>query len=89
MLSQVRSFLESSNALRSWNLRYTKGSSTQEEEKRWQEIKVKVEIVQRGTYFFWVIEDEGHLVEGYTTSLIDALDEIAIERGEATFSPVE
>ena len=88
-MSQVRSFLESSNALRSWNLRLEKGSATQEEEKIWQEIKVKVEIVQRGTYYYWVIEDEGSLVEGYTTSLIDALDEIAIERGEATFSPVE
>jgi hypothetical protein len=89
MLSQVRSFLESSNALRSWNLRYEKGASTQEKETIWQEVKVKVEIVQRGTYYYWVIEDEGSLVEGYTTSLIDALDEIAIERGEATFSPVE
>ncbi len=88
MLSLVRSFLESSDALRSWNLRYEKGSSTQKEE-RWQEVKVKVEIVQRGTYFFWVIEDKEHLVEGYTTSLIDALDEIAIERGEASYSPVE
>ena len=88
MLSLVRSFLESSDALRSWNLRYEKGSSTQKEE-RWEEVKVKVEIVQRGTYFFWVIEDKEHLVEGYTTSLIDALDEIAIERGEASYSPVE
>lgn len=50
---------------------------------------MKVKIVQRGTYFFWTIEDEGHLVEGYTTSLIDALDEIAIERGESSFSTVE
>ena len=66
-----------------------KGRPPKKKKKRWQEIKVKVEIVQRGTYFFWVIEDEGSLVEGYTTSLIDALDEIAIERGEATFSPVE
>ena len=89
MLSQVRSFLESSNATRKRYLRFKNGSSTQKEEKIWQEIKVKVEIVQRGTYFFWVIEDKEHLVEGYTTSLIDALDEIAIERGEATFSPVE
>ena len=87
-MSLVRSFLESSDALRSWNLRYEKGSSTQKEE-RWEEVKVKVEIVQRGTYFFWVIEDKEHLVEGYTTSLIDALDEIAIERGEASYSPVE
>ena len=88
MLSPVKSFLESSNALRSWNLRLEKGTSTKKEE-RWEEVKVKVEIVQRGTYFFWAIEDKEHLVEGYTTSLIDALDEIAIERGEATFSPVE
>ena len=88
-MSPVKSFLESSNALRSWKLRLTKGSSTQQEVEIWQEVKVKVEIVQRGTYFFWVIEDKEHLVEGYTTSLIDALDEIAIERGEATFSPVE
>ena len=88
MLSPVKSFLESSNALRSWKLRLEKGASTKKEE-RWEEVQMKVKIVQRGTYFFWTIEDEGHLVEGYTTSLIDALDEIAIERGEANFPPVE
>jgi len=88
MLSPVKSFLESSNALRSWKLRLEKGTSTKKEE-RWEEVQMKVKIVQRGTYFFWTIEDEGHLVEGYTTSLIDALDEIAIERGEASFSTVE
>lgn len=50
---------------------------------------MKIEIIQHGTYYFWAIQDKDHLVEGYTTNLIDALDEIANQTGEKPLSPVE